>query len=294
MRRQQGVGTVRTLANSHFKRAYDAAEGADTDYIVLNAVDGFLLVYFRHLNLSVDQARQFLAKLREEGYSAAPDGWFKEGMSDVGGFAQRLWSSTTPGPRSRELCTMINDALRLDEPEMMTYVAIFARTLNAGLVTRRNLPTVPWPPTRENDGVTATFRGAILPVMFLAFYLAMKGCKYRVPGFLATSFSQEVATEFAMRASQAANGKEPAVCYEVRVHPEGKTRMVRRCQHVGLIRKSNKPEEQEFLYVPYSAFTVLDVRLSPNPTWQNPHVVVLEAAIDNICEPEDLPLAPWY
>jgi hypothetical protein len=34
--------------------------------------------------------------------------------------------------------------------------------------------------------------------------------------------------------------------------------------------------------------------VKPTPTDDNPFVVRLLAAVDNLKEPEDLPLAPWY
>ena len=48
----------------------------------------------------------------------------------------------------------------------------------------------------------------------------------------------------------------------------------------------------QYLFAPYSAFTVVSA------TWNlgtslDPHVIELEAAVDNKEEPEDLPLAPW-
>ena len=51
---------------------------------------------------------------------------------------------------------------------------------------------------------------------------------------------------------------------------------------------------QEFLFAAYSTFTVTKVVWSESPDDEHPHEVFLEAAIDNMKEPEDLPLAPWY
>ena len=83
--------------------------------------------------------------------------------------------------------------------------------------------------------------------------------------------------------------------------------------HVNLVKKTNVEGEEEvretrldvfasvsltpspchqYLSAPYSAFTVVSA------TWNlgtslDPHVIELEAAVDNKEEPEDLPLAPW-
>lgn len=52
--------------------------------------------------------------------------------------------------------------------------------------------------------------------------------------------------------------------------------------------------EEEFLFAPYSVFTVQSAEWSDNPDDDTPHVIHLQAAIDNRKEPNDLPLAPWY
>ena len=52
--------------------------------------------------------------------------------------------------------------------------------------------------------------------------------------------------------------------------------------------------EAEFLFAPYSAFTVVSVAPSAQNSYLAPHVITLTAAVDNRLEPEDLPLAPWY
>ena len=52
--------------------------------------------------------------------------------------------------------------------------------------------------------------------------------------------------------------------------------------------------EAEYLFAPYSVFTVVSVAPSAPNSDINPHVITLEAAVDNKIEPKDLPLAPWY
>jgi hypothetical protein len=64
---------------------------------------------------------------------------------------------------------------------------------------------------------------------------------------------------------------------------------------VNLVEKTNVQGEEEFLYAPYSVFTVTSVTFpaSGKPNASNPIVIQLQAAIDNREEPEDLPLSPW-
>ncbi len=52
--------------------------------------------------------------------------------------------------------------------------------------------------------------------------------------------------------------------------------------------------EAEFLFSPYSTFTVVSAAPSAPNSYLNPHVITLSAAVDNRLEPGDLPLAPWY
>ena len=68
-----------------------------------------------------------------------------------------------------------------------------------------------------------------------------------------------------------------------------------RCKHVNLTSdaQTNVAGEQEYLYAPYSLFTVRSVRWSAAANDADPHVIELDAAIDNRREPEDLPTAPW-
>ena len=67
-----------------------------------------------------------------------------------------------------------------------------------------------------------------------------------------------------------------------------------RCRHVNLITKTNVPGEEEYLFAAYSTFVVKRVEWSANPTTNNPHIVELDAVVDNMEESEDLPLSPWY
>ena len=76
------------------------------------------------------------------------------------------------------------------------------------------------------------------------------------------------------------------VLWRVRIDREEK------CHHVSLIKKTNVPGEAEYLFVAYSAFTVLSADWRAGTT-ADPHVVELLAAVDNRRPPEDLCLAPW-
>jgi hypothetical protein len=64
--------------------------------------------------------------------------------------------------------------------------------------------------------------------------------------------------------------------------------------HANVVANSNVAGEFEFLFAPYSVFTVVSVALPAGaPNASHPIVIVLQVAIDNLEEPENLPLSPW-
>ena len=123
------------------------------------------------------------------------------------------------------------------------------------------------------------FRGGGFNERYRSFFATKR--TFRQPTYLATSFSQDVAESFMRRSPEATK-----ILWLIRIDPD------RKCLHVNLVRQTNAVGEAEYLFVPYSVFTVL--RASWNAgTDSEPHIVVLMAAVDNKVEAEDLPLAPW-
>ena len=120
-----------------------------------------------------------------------------------------------------------------------------------------------------------------------------------------------MAERFCQGAYRSNNGKHPAVIWVIHVDPVGKKKHTKLCQHANLVARSKFPGkrhlqnmyclahilcytgEEEYLFVPYSVFTVRLVKLSPDPTYLTPHVIHVEAALDNVLESETLRLAPW-
>ena len=162
--------------------------------------------------------------------------------------------------------------------------AVLTRSINQLVNTRR--PELRQHPIDAND---FCFRGGGLPDEHQAFYTP--GRKYRVPGFLATSMREYVATGFADTASLYRT--RLSVVYYVHLDPRGRDDALFRCRHVNLLNKPPPNPEVEFLFAPYSVFTVTKVEwaaMAPHEA----HKIHLEAALDNLDEYEDLPLAPWY
>ena len=132
-----------------------------------------------------------------------------------------------------------------------------------------------------------TLRDGELPLKNAEFYQA--GKKYRVPGFIATSFNEDVACRF----MKFAEGRTP-VKWIVEVDSRGRDALQYRCKRVNFCENSDVPGEEEFLFAPYSVFTVISLTAPPVPPDHDPVVVRVQAAVDNLKEPEDLPMAPWY
>ena len=103
--------------------------------------------------------------------------------------------------------------------------------------------------------------------------------------FVANFKQKEVAKAFV---SRAADRKESPVLWKFKFHHEHP-----KCKHVNYIDRTEVEGENEFLFPPYSVFTVESVVWQKTPDWTTPHEVVLKVAPDNKLRPENLPLAPW-
>ena len=132
-----------------------------------------------------------------------------------------------------------------------------------------------------------TWRGGGFRREFQAFYKRIQGQKYRIPGFLATSSKKSVAAEYALKAA----ATKQCVMWRVVFDPRGELQPEFRVTHVVCVRKT-RLHELEYLFPPYSVFTVVSVNWSI--VTDDPHEITIRAANDSNEEPENLPLAPWY
>ena len=212
-----------------------------------------------------------------------------EALNEIDSASQRLWTSAkkmrcNATADQREFCSILNTVIRLDNQDALAGAVVLVRSINQLCVTRR---------INENQQVLPPddrcFRGGGLPDQHRAFF--QPGKKYRVPGFLATSFKEDKAEEFLYRAHD--ESKLPAVKWVIELDPRGKSSFKYRCKHVNFVSKTNVPGEEEYLFAPYSVFTVKSAHWSDTPDDETPHIITLTAAIDNRKESEELPLAPW-
>ena len=206
-------------------------------------------------------------------------------LGELGAVAVLLWTSAkklagVPEAHNKELCSLLNAAIRSDDPRLMSTVAVLSRGINTLCVTRRmDDDLVAFPPNGK------TYRGGGFDDAHRGFFVV--GKKYRVPGYLATSFEERKANDFIGWADAPVTVK-----WVISVDPRGATDRRFACKHVNLVRHTHVANELEYLFSPYSVFTVTSVLWAATP--DDSHTIELKACTDNRREPADLPLAPWY
>ena len=223
---------------------------------------------------------------------------------DAGVKAEMFWSSALT-VKGTELCSMLNAAIRQDDPANIVHAAVFAK----GLEMRRNMdrlnmadlsqkypnvqatadmfPGGEFPESLEHQDWRVCWRGGGFNDDFKDFFVV--GKYYRCPAFLATSLKKDVSMKFlTMQMSKSI----PTMQWIIVLDGRGTKNPKYRCMHASFVLKSHLSQEHEFLFSPYSVFQVIATEWSPKRNKH--HTIALRAAIDNMNHPEDLPLAPWY
>ena len=202
--------------------------------------------------------------------------------------AEYLWTSTQKHRivKRMELCSVINAVIRDDFADEIAAGVMIFRSINSRRVNRvSHGPTVDvqsYPPNGE------TWRGGGFRNEFKPFFQCVKGKKYRVPGFLATSTDKAVAVGFAVKS----NKDHPRAIWRVKFDERGKHDPDYRVQHMSFVSKTLVEGEDEYLFAPYSVFKLVSVKWGK--TMKESHHFTIQAALDNQDEDEDLPLTPWY
>lgn len=283
------VAASATFADSHFLAAYRQSVAPNTIKDLKNAV-AELVAYFSHechCGIGKDRCRYDFLLALEAGLDK---------NDSVFTAAQRFWTSPVQKCGRRELCSFINQATRTADPVCAGPVAIMVRAINGPLINvsyeglvRRARPK----PLEVKDGFLGTcFRGGGLPDLHKTFFQLHVGKPIRIPNYLATAFKNgDVVNKFL---GFAKDDGFPCVRWEIKITTrDGKCY----CTHVHFIEsvhsKLKGEDEHEFLFVPYSVFTIENVQWSSDPSPENPHVITMLAAEDNSKEELDLPLAPW-
>eukprot|EP00668_Euglena_longa_P029577 GGOE01036932.1.p1 GENE.GGOE01036932.1~~GGOE01036932.1.p1 ORF type:complete len:650 (+),score=124.20 GGOE01036932.1:36-1952(+) len=251
-----------------FKEHYDAAKAPQFPHQLLDAVHSLIFGYAAHRGIDETKAEAFFRELQDTAFTHV-----KELLSDIESAAGRIWTSPKR-MEDREFCFILNDVIRQDLDKLMPCAATISRAINLLLVN-----------VRLTGGVCGVvYRGGGLPDEHRGFYVPSR--TYRVPMFLATSVDRNTSVQqFCRRAGL--QQRLPPVLWVVHLDQQVG------CMHVNHIKRSECEGEEEYLFSPYSVFTVQEVTWKEKPTWQDPHVVHLLAAADNRLAPETLPLAPW-
>ena len=192
-----------------------------------------------------------------------------------------------------ELCSVLNAVIRDDVPEEIEAAAMIFRSINSRRVRRISedahkqdlFDKQSFPSTGE------TWRGGGFRREHRAFFERMIGKKYRVPGFLATTVRREIAAAFTFKA-EIGNPSHPCAMWHITFDPRGKDHPEYRVKHMTLVSKTLVVGEHEYLFAPYSVFTLVSVKWNAGLT--KPHEFTIRAAHDNKEEDECLPLTPWY
>eukprot|EP01046_Picozoa_sp_COSAG06_P031942 COSAG06_NODE_3152_length_5767_cov_9.071101_6_plen_878_part_00 len=174
--------------------------------------------------------------------------------------AQRLWTSAL-SLRGREFCSIINYALRDDADAMVRPVATIARAINKLCV--QDVGHESFFAAQNHPPNHICYRGGGFDDTHQAFFtVEHPPKKYRQPGYLATSFSQQKANDFMQRAA-ASNMR--VVRWLIRIDPNSL------CRHANLVKRTNVPGEEEYLFPPCA---------TPNRTPLQDLVVCWHAVVD--------------
>ena len=188
-----------SFSSSRFKSSYADSVPPQKYLELFASLDGFISAYCKHHGLPAEEATSFFNRLSEHAMLRP-----EEVVRNVNAAAQRLWTSPlklegVPHEHHSELCSMMNRSIREDEAAVMQHLCVLVRSINMLCIVRRDPAKQVFPPRM------CTFRGGELPLKHSEFYQA--GKKYRVPGFLATSFNEDAAYRFLYM--KFAEGKTP-------------------------------------------------------------------------------------
>ena len=254
-----------SLATSNFKRYYDTTEAPTDSLVMWRSLEQVLRAYCAMEGISWEgEGAAFLRSLAREARRSNDE--------EVAEKVQRMWTSTLQ-LRCRELCSVLNYAARIDTPQFAEPLAVVVRAINLLCVTfGRSASKLP----------EICYRGGGFDEQHRRWYAAHVGQRVRQPSFVATSVSRAVADSFMARSDRCSK-----VRWLIRFNSAG-------CVHVNLVTKRvpGLRDEREYLFAPYSTFTLQAVHWGAG-TIDDPHQIELLAAIDNKAESELLPLAPW-
>ena len=139
-----------------------------------------------------------------------------------------------------------------------------------------------------------------MPREFRSFF--SPGKAYRANMYIATSFREDVSVNTFLQRLETPSAAQNPAWQELVLwifYFDGSLEETQRCVHVNFIDRTDGTvrKEDEFLFAPYSCFTVRSVDWDPAPIVDlyecRPHRIEVDVAPDNKGMPAGLPLAPW-
>lgn len=265
---------------TEFCRHYSYEKRADTCHDALAAIHNYLEAFYRHIGVpGAPNAEQDSKELQQEIMKDQPQD-LKPGAVIV-----RAWTSTR---LHKPFYALVQQGLIRDAPKIMEELVVIVATMNTFSVNRQR---------RRSDELAEVpeqivlYRGGRLPSQHVAWFEQARdsGIIFRVRTVLPTSSNQEEARTFMYNSTP---GGEPFVLW--RYHNAEKCRHVNSFREVSLI-----PREEEFAFVPYSAFICTGVcKKEVRGKWEY-YEVDLKVLHDNLLEshggvvPDTAPIAPW-
>lgn len=233
----------------------------------------------------------------QEGDSEKRKGWA------AGETLVRCWTATNLcTPLNREWCSLLQQGVRMNDPDLALVVAKIWATMNLYCVASRKVSDkfqrkIAWPgegdPRNPAEEHRILHRGARLHQSTMEWW--DEACAthevFRVPGAIAVSKLASKALHFMWNISRPED--QAMVYYRFNLMPIGP----QPCDHaVCLDTISLVPEEQEFLFPPFSSFQAVSKRWfsAPGEEGQEGYWIIDIAVVKNNKDVSaDVPLCPW-
>jgi len=302
-----------TFAESAYHKAYDDAPRAGYTTLEMLFRDVQMLIHSHcHHSCGPDQADLLATDLTTRLHRQVQHNALLSQGGEIAKAAMLVWTSNLQlkgiGQDNLQQVTffmILNDTIRkagrpdaLTSTSSITAAARIARCIN-------ELCVAPRPPPGQYDPADNTqrvFRGGGFHPDYKSFYDALSSrgsfdvecgaAKFRIPQYWATSLSEGVAMRFMQSNSVSGHRAQDesttvqSVLWTISMPAD------KNMWNAALVESSHFPGEHEYLFVPYSTFTLLKVRWSAG-THTQPHRIDVLASCDNSQESPDLPTAPW-
>ena len=179
-----------TLASSNFRREHALKESPKLLHELFSSIHSFITLMCVQYKLPAAAGKDLFLRLQRESFENP-----QELLSEMQAAVTRIWTSTqklqgagVDDAFNVEFCCLLNRALRDDGADVMPHLVVIVRAISVLRIVRRESASLKFPPN------AVSHRGGALPRQHHAFFTA--GKKYRVPMYLATSFSEDKAYEF--------------------------------------------------------------------------------------------------